>query len=54
VSALGRATVVAEVLMKPEKTPLLVAAERHGCPVHLGRHMLDRQVDLMFEFFAAR
>jgi len=42
------------VLMKPEKTPLLVAAERHGCPIHLGRHMLDGQVDLMFEFFAAR
>jgi shikimate dehydrogenase len=54
VSALGHATVVAEVLMKPEKTPLLVAAERRGCPIHLGRHMLDRQVDLMFEFFAAR
>lgn len=53
VSALARTTVVAEVLMKPERTPLLVAAERHGCPIHLGRHMLDRQVDLMFEFFAA-
>lgn len=54
VSGLPRTTVVAEVLMKPEKTPLLVAAERHGCPIHLGRHMLDGQVDLMFEFFAAR
>lgn len=54
VSGLPRTTVVAEVLMKPEKTPLLVAAERHGCPIHLGRHMLDCQVDLMFEFFAAR
>lgn len=54
VSGLERTTVVAEVLMKPEKTPLLVAAERHGCPIHLGRHMLDSQVDLMFAFFAAR
>jgi shikimate dehydrogenase len=54
VSDLERTTVVAEVLMKPEKTPLLVAAERHGCPIHLGRHMLDSQVDLMFAFFAAR
>jgi shikimate dehydrogenase len=54
VSRLAPATVVAEVLMKPEKTPLLVAAERRGCPIHLGRHMLDRQVDLMFEFFAVR
>jgi len=54
VSALPRTTVVAEVLMKPEKTALLAAAERRGCPIHLGRHMLDRQVDLMFEFFAAR
>lgn len=54
VSALSRTTVVAEVLMKPEKTPLLVAAEHRGCPIHLGRHMLDSQVELMFEFFAAR
>jgi shikimate dehydrogenase len=54
VSGLPRTTVVAEVLMKPEKTALLEAAERHGCPIHFGRHMLDRQVDLMFDFFASR
>lgn len=49
---LAPATVVAEVLMKPEKTALLAAAERRGCPIHLGRHMLDCQLDLMFDFFA--
>ena len=54
VGRLPRTALVAEVIMKPEKTPLLAAAERHGCPIHLGRHMLDGQVDLMFEFFAGR
>jgi shikimate dehydrogenase len=54
VDGLPPTTLVAEVLMKPEKTALLERAERRGCPIHLGRHMLDCQVDLMFDFFAAR
>lgn len=44
-------TLVAEVLMKPETTALLVRAAAQGCPVHLGRHMLDGQRDLMMRFF---
>ena len=51
VGGLAPTTLVAEVLMKPEKTALLAAAERRGCPIHLGKHMLDCQVDLMFGFF---
>lgn len=37
---------VAEVIMKPETTPLLAAAKARGCAVHYGRHMLDEQVVL--------
>jgi len=50
VSGLTCATLVAEVIMKPEKTALILAAEARGCPVQQGRHMLDDQMDLMFEF----
>jgi len=50
VSALAPPTLVAEVIMKPEKTALILAAEALGCPAQPGRHMLDHQVDLMFDF----
>jgi shikimate dehydrogenase len=50
VSGLPRSTLVAEVIMKPEKTALLKAAEAHGCPIQQGRHMLDFQMDLIFDF----
>ncbi|WP_066454008.1 shikimate dehydrogenase family protein [Castellaniella caeni] len=43
-------TLVAEIIMKPELTPLLAQAQAHGCPVHFGRHMLDEQVRLMARF----
>jgi len=43
-------TLVAEVIMKPEKTALVLAAQARGCPTQQGRHMLDHQMDLMFEF----
>ncbi|MCS3416490.1 shikimate dehydrogenase [Pseudomonas yamanorum] len=41
---------VAEVVQEPERTALLVAAENVGCRVHLGRHMLEHQVQLMADF----
>ncbi|MFA7579457.1 shikimate dehydrogenase [Castellaniella sp.] len=41
---------VAEIIMKPEQTRLLDEAQRRGCPIHHGRHMLDRQVALMTQF----
>jgi len=50
VSALAPSTLVAEVIMKPEKTALILAAEARGCRAQQGKHMLDYQMDLMFEF----
>ena len=47
-------TLVAEVIMKPELTPLLAAAQAHGNPIHHGRHMLDYQLEPIFEFLRAR
>lgn len=44
---------VAEIIMKPELTPLLDQARQRRCPIHYGRHMLDRQVDLMARFMLA-
>ncbi len=43
--------VVAEVVMKPEMTPLLVAAKERGHAVHSGTHMLSGQLGMMMEFF---
>lgn len=45
--------IVADIIMKPEQTPLLVEAARRGCRVHLGRHMLDCQIELMARFMGA-
>jgi shikimate dehydrogenase len=41
---------VAEVVMKPDMTPLLIAAERRGHAIHFGIHMLNSQLDLMMQF----
>jgi shikimate dehydrogenase len=43
-------TLVAEVIMTPEMTPLLYAAQKRGCPIHLGRHMLEHQSLLMCQY----
>lgn len=47
---LGAATVVADVIMKPPTTRLLLEAERLGRRIHRGHHMLDNQVDLYAQF----
>jgi shikimate dehydrogenase len=41
---------VAEVVMKPEMTPLLIAAKRCGHAIHFGTHMLNGQLELMMQF----
>jgi shikimate dehydrogenase len=41
---------VAEIIMIPERTRLLREAAGRGCRVHLGKHMLDTQVELMARF----
>jgi len=50
VENLSPGMLVAEVIMKPEMTPLLTAAQTKGCTLHLGRHMLEQQVKLLFAF----
>ena len=44
------AMTVAEIIMKPEITPLLAEAGEIGCSLQHGRHMLDGQVQLMSAF----
>ena len=41
---------VAEVVMKPDMTPLLIAAEQRGHAIHFGIHMLNSQLELMMQF----
>lgn len=53
VSLLTADMTVAEIIMKPETTPLLAAAKASGCAIHYGRHMLDEQVRLIADFIGA-
>lgn len=48
---LPAATLVAEVVMSQDMTPLLAAAMKRGHPIHFGRHMVDAQIDQMARFF---
>jgi len=41
---------VAEVIMKPDMTPLLIAAKQRGHDIHFGIHMLSSQLELMMQF----
>jgi shikimate dehydrogenase len=43
-------TPIAEVVMNPDMTALLLAAELRGHPVHRGRHMIDAQIGEMVRF----
>ncbi|MNN27902.1 Shikimate dehydrogenase [compost metagenome] len=36
--------IVAEVIMQPAKTKLLITAEARGCRIHLGEHMVQAQL----------
>lgn len=51
VSRLDTASFVAEVVMKPEVTPLLAAARERGCRTQPGIDMLFEQIPLYLEFF---
>jgi shikimate dehydrogenase len=48
---LKRSALVCDAIMKPPRTPLLIEAERSGHPIQEGRHMLDFQVDALWQFF---
>jgi shikimate dehydrogenase len=49
-ASVDKAALVAEVVMKPEMTPLLIAAKARGYTVHFGTHMLNGQLELMMAF----
>lgn len=51
VSRLPAASFVAEVVMKPDATPLLIAARDRGCRTQPGIDMLFEQIPLYLEFF---
>lgn len=53
-SLLAPSQLVAEIIMKPEMTALLLAAREKGCRIHLGRHMLDHQVRLMGRYMTGQ
>jgi shikimate dehydrogenase len=50
-SRLAPASFVAEVVMKPDVTPLLAAARERGCRTQPGVDMLFEQIPLYLEFF---
>lgn len=47
---LSPGTLVCDIIIYPEKTPLLLAAEQAGLPVHTGEAMLSAQISLMLKF----
>jgi len=51
VVSLRRNAIVADAIMKPPLTRLLMEARRCGCGIHAGRHMLDHQVESIWSFF---
>jgi len=53
VDAAAPATLVCEIVMKPERTPLVAAAEARGLTVSLGRAELDARVPLLARFIGA-
>jgi len=49
-ATLSAGMIVADIVMKPEKTRLLQAAETRGCRLLFGRQMMDGQLALMRDF----
>ncbi|VTU22876.1 Shikimate dehydrogenase [Variovorax sp. PBS-H4] len=50
-SALRAGQTVAEVIMEPAETPLLVLARERGARIVHGRHMMTEQLEAMADFF---
>jgi shikimate dehydrogenase len=49
---LSASAVVADVVVHPQMTRLLIAARERGCFVQPGTHMMDAQIATMAKFFA--
>jgi len=54
VETLAPGTVVGEVVMNPDITPLLRTAAERGCIIHKGAHMITGQIDLLAEFLFSK
>ena len=46
-------TLIADIIMVPERTAWLAGAEARGLATHYGRHMLDCQIELIGNFIGA-
>jgi shikimate dehydrogenase len=51
VQSLSRGTMVGEVVLKSEMTPLLLAASARGCQFQVGTDMLFEQIPVYLEYF---
>ncbi|MCZ8261496.1 MAG: shikimate dehydrogenase [Beijerinckiaceae bacterium] len=51
VTRIAPGTMVGEVVMKTEMTPLLEAARSRGCPIQVGLDMLFEQIPAYLDFF---
>jgi len=54
IDRLDRGALVADLIMKPEKTKLLLRAEEMGHKTHLGRHLLQSQAEIIATFFGLK
>lgn len=54
VETLALGTIVGDVVMNPDITPLLSAAAERGCVIHKGAHMITGQIDLLAEFLFSK
>ena len=52
-AGVAKSTIIADIIMVPEMTNWLLAAQKQGLTIHLGRHMLDYQKDLIAHFIGA-
>lgn len=50
ITTIAAGSMVADIVMKPAMTPLLVGALTRGAQIHQGEHMLAAQVDLFIDF----
>lgn len=51
IDKLQPSTLVVDIILRPEVTPLLEAAAKRGCSVHYGIHMLEGQIEAICDFF---
>ncbi|HKY40144.1 MAG TPA: hypothetical protein VJN18_29615 [Polyangiaceae bacterium] len=52
-TAITKDTVVSDIVLQPEVTPLVAAARERGCTTYSGKGMLGAQIGLMIDFMLA-